>query len=198
MRLFARPSFGLFAAVTLLLAGCASDPKPPAFTDDDKAFVDDGTDYYSAEAQSGDPVSIFSEQWETDEEGNRIYTMNTHDVLGNDRYYVGDIRYLPSQRDADRQPLYYDRWGNPIYDLNHRYRGSTSPYGYGYPVPRSRTVRVVPRRGGSATPPSTPAAPPAAPPSVSRPATPRVRDYRHMEAPRQRVRNPSDPRRRAD
>ncbi|NNF16960.1 MAG: hypothetical protein HKN70_09445 [Gammaproteobacteria bacterium] len=161
----------------------------------DDSFVDDGTDYYSASAQTQGSLSIFRKQWITDADGNRVYTMNTHEALGNNRYYVGDIRYLPASRAQSREPLYYDRWGNPVYQINGNFAGNSARYPYSYsgssrgrPILNTRT----PVARGTNT---SGAAPVARPAPVSRPPPSRVRDYRHMDSPRQRPRAPDDTRR---
>lgn len=182
---------GLMVA-TLGVGGCASSPDPRPLTDLEKNFVDDGMDYYSAASSAENAPNIYRDQWITDEHGNRVYTMNTHEGLGRG-YYVGDIRYLPSPRDPDREPLYYDRWGNPVFDFNHNPRSYGNPYGYGHRAYPSRPVIVpaqrprAPSQGGATSP---------AP--VAAPAPSRTRDYRQMDTPRRQSRSPNSVRKNND
>ena len=123
----------LTCAGAMLLGACAStntiDPGdlPP------EATVDDGIDYYSADLTSADPgaeelLNYGNNQWAADEEGNRIYLLNRVRRGQTASYYVGDIRYLYANDNAEglrgtgygSAPVYVSRSGAPLQSQTYR------------------------------------------------------------------------------
>ena len=158
----------LILSAASLAAGCATKPEIDPADLPPQALVDDGIDYYSSNPESSklgsddlgtnQLLSHNSDQWTTDEDGNRIYHLNQLRRGQASSYYIGDIRYIYATTNNGASngngygstPATISRSGWPTHSDS--YRGSNAN---SYYQTRRGRITYLPNRNTNPAPTST-------------------------------------------